>query len=101
MKTIHKYFLADTGGMNVFGAQALNLPVGSKPIHGGIQDGKRVVWVEVEVDSVGGNYVHRTVRHNFYVVGTGRKIPDSTQYLSTFFEGSFVWHLYWMVGDTA
>ena len=54
-----------------------------------MQNGKPCIWTEVDLkrqDEFFALWV--------YVVGTGHLIPESTEYLGTVFDGSFVWHIF-------
>jgi hypothetical protein len=54
----------------------------------GIQDGKVVVWFEVDPSAPDNDML-------LYSVGTGfGKVPVCCRFIGTVMEGSFVWHIY-------
>lgn len=79
MKTVYKY---PTG--------EIQIPKGAKVLTAEIQNEKVCIWAEVDTEQV---LEHRT----FHVYGTGHLIPEQACYVSTVFDGAFVWHIYEVV----
>jgi hypothetical protein len=92
MKTIYKYALELTD------RQAVSMPIGSKILYVGNQNGTICVWAEVDSD------VPYYRDHEFRIVGTGNPIdfptkPNETvwqyNFIGTVIMNPFVWHVYW------
>ena len=83
MRTIYKYCLS------LIGRQEIDLPMASKFVHLGEQDGEIFVWMEVyKKEEV-------TIRVPFFIFGTGHLIPDGITHISTIqMANGYVWHLY-------
>ena len=92
MKTIYKYPLELTD------RQAVSMPLVSKILSVGNQNGTICVWAEVDSGAP-----HNRV-YEFRIVGTGNPIDFSTKpnetswpynFLGTVIMNPFVWHVYW------
>jgi len=79
MKTIHKY--------EVFDALGLMLPCDAKVLTVQMQGDTPVMWVELTPQ-------FGVMQRQFRVYGTGQQIPDDAEYLATWQQPPFVWHLY-------
>ena len=77
MKTIYKY----PAYLNVA------MPIGARIIRVGQQEGSAYIWAIVDPNA-------DTEPRNFFVAGTGAGLPDSSEYIGTFEEGVFVWHVF-------
>jgi len=64
-----------------------DLPAGCKVIHGEMQGAEACIWVLFD-DSI-----KEKVASEFMVFGTGHEIPDEFEYLGTFQQPPFVWHV--------
>lgn len=78
--------------MGQFGSFELELPLGARFLKVAMQHGLPTLWFEVSQD------VPTHVR-DFLIVGTGQPLPipnegHALNYLETFFDGAYVWHLY-------
>ena len=85
MKTVYKY--------RVDGATEIRVPVGSKVIHVGMQNGAPYIWVEVSTNphlDIEGRY--------FEIAGTGWEIEDDAVHIGSVIDGAFVWHIYEVQG---
>jgi len=77
MKTIYKYSV-----------HALDMPIGAKILSVQMQDGRIVLWAEVDPDVA-------TEPCVFEVFGTGQQMTDTNrQYIGTVQDGPMVWHIY-------
>lgn len=68
----------------------LLLPKGAKILTAGRQGAACFLWALVDIDA------KEQVRH-FRWAGTGHDItetPENLRYVSTFFDGPFVWHIF-------
>lgn len=80
MITIHKY-----------GEGLVNMPKGAIVRKAGMQDGRVVIWAEVDTSQP------MELRH-FVTYGTGWEIGEEARcYIDTIFDGAFVWHVYEIV----
>lgn len=83
MRTIYKYQL------DITDAQFINAS-GFRPLYVDLQHGFPCLWAEVDTD-------RGLESERIYIVGTGNPVPlsDSIQYVGTFQQEEFVWHVYW------
>lgn len=66
----------------------LEMPRFSRVLAVQMQEETPCIWVEVEPDGL-------ISRRAFHIVGTGRELPpEAHQYLGTWQNGVYVWHLY-------
>lgn len=63
------------------------LPVGYKFLRVNFQDEQLMMWCEVNKDK-------KAEQANFQCFGTGHPIPPGAEWLTTFDDGPFVFHLY-------
>lgn len=82
MKTVFKYAFSHPAG-DVF-----EVPVGAQFLHAGIQAGVPCVWFEVDETQT------LKYRRTFVLVGTGVRVPESSEHRGTVLQGAFVWHFY-------
>jgi hypothetical protein len=82
MKTVWKYKIPDQTCLEV------ELPLGSYPLWGHIQDGEVTMWVEVDKENP-----EKKIR-KFYVYGTGYEIPFGARYVTTVYDVRWIWHIY-------
>lgn len=83
-RTVWKYEL------DVTDEQKIELPVGAKLLHVGVQRGKPCLWAEVNPDAA-------TAEHTIITVGTGHRLPDTNvEHVGTYLllDGDFVGHVY-------
>lgn len=84
-RTVWKYKLN-------MGATQMVLPLGSKVLLVGEQQGEPHIWVEQDpTDGADG------IQYTFYIVGTGHELPTGhahLDYQGSYFSGPFVWHIY-------
>lgn len=88
MKTIHKYRLNIDG--DTYYAE---IPSTATVVHVGTQDGALTIWAELPLDPPTPDWVRKTYR----VPGTGFTFPSEDVYVTTIFDGPFVWHVYEVV----
>jgi len=88
MKQVWKYPLQPTHDI-----QEIELPAGSAIVHVGEQAGNICVWAEV-----GQKEPDKKETRKFRIVGTGWDIEAEWKYVSTAIMGSFVWHVYEVIG---
>lgn len=83
MTRIYKYELA------LQHRQILNLPVGAKIRHIGVQNGTFQLWAEI-------NPKNDVEPRTFIIYGTGHDIEENRflEYLQTVCHNKFVWHFY-------
>jgi hypothetical protein len=82
MRTIYKYLVP------IEDSFIIPLPPGSKVLQFALQGDEPMIWVEVEPSPQG------LEARTFHIVGTGRKIPTSSEYVGTVQMDGYVWHLY-------
>jgi len=85
MKTIYKYPL------NSDRISVINLPINAKILTAAIQNKIICIWAEVDTKTP-------TKERFFEIFGTGWEIPQDMgierKYVSTVFDGPYVWHVY-------
>jgi len=87
MRVIYKY------GINAPGLTELTLPAGAKPLAVGLQNGKPVVWVDIDIDQP-------EVEYELHTFGTGQSLPtDTVNYVGTLVQDWLVWHVYYQLAD--
>lgn len=79
MRAIYKYQMASPGN-----GVAIEMPIGARIVHLGMQDGAIMAWAEVTPDQ------HLTLRR-FVTFGTGREFKGT--YVGTVLDGTRVWHV--------
>ena len=77
MKTIWKYVM--TGN-------AISMPEGATVLYGAMQDKEFCIWAMVDTEQP-------VCSRTFDVVRTGQFVPSKMRYVSTYMDGSFVWHI--------
>lgn len=79
-RTIHKFDLTDV---------TTAIPVGGRALvrHVGMQNGQPKVWIEHDLNTHGGTLT-------LALIGTGHQVPEYIDFVGTFFDESFVWHVY-------
>lgn len=83
MKTIFKYEL------NVHDV-ILKLPLGAEILNVQLQNGKPVLWALV-------NPENELVDRSICIVGTGWDVKGNMQYINTYMDGYFVWHVFELI----
>ena len=83
MKTIYKYLVPQQTKFE------LEIPRGSKFLTLQKQNNSQAIWFEVDTEE-------KKMRIKFEIYGTGWNLNSSMdkQYLGTFVDGAYVWHLY-------
>lgn len=88
MMTIHKF---STRAI----VTTLQLPANAKPLSWQLQDGNKMLWVELDTDEPNINRV-------FEIFGTGNELGEANKvFIGTVQQNSFVWHLYEIVNELA
>lgn len=83
MRTVWKYTVN-----TMYNKQHFSMPEGAKVLHVDEQNGLICLWAEVNVYS-------REVSRYFYIIGTGRKIPDEVgDFLGTALIDGLVFHVF-------
>ena len=86
MKRIFKYTLQTKDSFELL------LPKGLRILKLGMSKGNPCVWALINPNE----FIHEI--HRFRIFGTGHEISDEEfarlTYIDTYFEGSFVWHLF-------
>ena len=57
------------------------------PLKMNFKDGKIFLWLMVDPES-------EVETRYFRIIGTGQKIPKHSEYVDTFFDDPYVWHLF-------
>ncbi len=72
------------------GLTQIELPVESKVVLAGVQDGVIYIWVEQPTGDVAKHI------ETFYVIGTGRDITGhkNMDHVGSVLQGPFIWHIY-------
>lgn len=84
MRTVHKQIL------QIEDKQIIEVPVGAKLLHVGLQNSQACIWYECETENM---YESRTI----YCFGTGHKMPEmDLNYIGTviMLNGALVFHFY-------
>lgn len=71
------------------GEVAVDMPLASKVLTLQVQHGTPTLWAEVILEEP-----RRTETRRFVVHGTGHTVPWDCEYVGTWLDGAFVWHLY-------
>lgn len=89
-RTVWKFPLT---GITVEGEVNLRMPVNSQPLCIQVQEGKPCLWVLAYPNNPQMDY-------HFYIVGTGQPVESDWQYVGTWQEPPYVWHLFheWTLG---
>jgi hypothetical protein len=82
MNTIWKYTLQPALGMI-----SHDIPTPHTLRSFQVQNGLPCMWVEM-------NPSDSSVRYRFITIGTGHPVPDNSDYIGTYLDGPFVWHVY-------
>lgn len=83
MKTIWKYNLLRLGD------QQIEMPKGAKPLSVAMQDGRLVLWSEVDTEQ------YTTELVTVYIIGTGNPMPERPlRFIGTAQDGLLVWHIF-------
>lgn len=69
------------------GAQVIEMPDDATLLTAQMQYRTPMLWAKVNPNLL-------TRRRRIVVVGTGHAAPDDARYISTFQDGSFVWHVF-------
>lgn len=64
-----------------------HLPAGYRLRHVGHQDGEPMLWVEGDPSTI-------SKPVTFAVLGTGKLIPGNWEWVGTYQEGPYVWHVF-------
>ena len=80
MKKVFKYELH---AMDV----TLKLPLGAEILNVQLQNDRRVLWALVDPNNV-------EVDRSICIVGTGWDVEDNMEYINTYMDGYFVWHVF-------
>lgn len=82
MNTIYKYPIEITDD------QTIDMPEGAQVVHAGLDpQGQPCLWAKV-------NNRVRTEPRRIQVRGTGHPLPDDAEWVGTFTQGPFVWHVF-------
>jgi hypothetical protein len=86
MRTVYKYPLHVDYQQTIRVSREVG--VSSKIVHVGLDPtGMPCVWVENRPGPINELFV-------IFVVGTGQPIPENTEHVGSFVQGSYVWHAY-------
>lgn len=86
MKTVYKYHITYDG--------VLQLPIGAEILTVGMQDDRITMWALIDSDA------ELEIRV-FAVYGTGWQIQEpNVKFISTVFDGAYVWHLFEVFNET-
>ena len=66
---------------------AISMPRGAEIVCINMQGSIPCLWATVQPDN-------SSITRRFFVVGTGNPLPEDGIYRGTWFDGSFVWHLF-------
>lgn len=86
MKTVYKYHITHDG--------VHQLPIGAEILTVGMQDDRITMWALIDSDA-------ELETRVFAAHGTGWQIEDSNiKFISTIFDGDYVWHLFEVFNET-
>lgn len=97
MEEIKKYRLPERIIVGKFesnrteGKLLFRIPEACRILHVDVKDGKWCLWAEI--DPVGED-MQTFVDVRLELIGTGDAVPEDGDWLKTYIEGPFVWHLY-------
>lgn len=89
MRRIYKYPIEH-------GVCTIELPFRARVVHVGHQNGDPMIWAEVDPENVA-----LPDRRCFVHVGTGRDVQQGDEYVGSYQEGAFVWHVFERGFDSA
>ena len=76
------------------GWERITVPVRSKVVMAGHQDGIPTVWLEVGTKIILSDKKPAMENRVFYLYGTGHDIHDGDRHVGSYQEGALVWHIY-------
>ena len=65
----------------------VEMPLGAIPLFVGVQDGKPMLWAEIDTR-------HEKREYLFHCIGTGHAAPYLSEYVGSVQRGTWVWHFY-------
>ena len=89
MKVVYKYEIPNDRG------HVVKLPADARVVQVGMQDDRLMLWAEHGWPDANTSHVARY----FDVFGTGHPIPFESEYVGTFFDGPYVFHVYEITAD--
>jgi hypothetical protein len=81
MKTIHKYPLISQDC-------TLTLPAGAEILTVKLQNEKPTLWAVVNPNT------SEVEERHICIIGTGWQVEDNMEYITTYLDGYFVWHVF-------
>jgi len=85
MKIVYKYKIS------IFDDTLIWLPKGAEVLHADTQDDDIYIWALI-------NPENKSEGRTFTVYGTGHEIHENVKYITTFFHGRYVWHVFEVLG---
>lgn len=74
--------------IDITSQQFIEMPKGAKLLHVALDGwGKPCIWAQVDTDQP-------KVKRMFFIYGTGAPMRHHENYVGTFVEGKFVWHVF-------
>jgi len=86
MKTIYKYTIP-SNNRDEIDHEDIVMPKDAQLLHCAIINRISYLWAEVDCNEI------ESIRR-IYLIGTGRRVPYSAEYLTTVIDGPFVFHIY-------
>lgn len=96
MKTIHRFPIDMEEVVDNGGKFEVEAPIGAKILHVDVQERapfQPSMWVQLEDDR------KPVLKHTFEIVGTGHQAPERGEYVGSWQQHGFVWHLYEVIGS--
>lgn len=90
MTVIHKQSLGTL--QDIANAINLNREIeihqGARPVLFGKQQDRFTVWYEVDTGEP-------IITYEWFISGTGIRLPENARHIGSIIDGAFVWHFYW------
>jgi len=84
---ILKYPLYTSGQAPIIGHFVINMPLMARIVKVAIQRGVPTIWAMCPRD------FDQNMEYHMFIAPTGGVIPGEFEYVATYFDGPFVWHL--------
>lgn len=95
MKQIWRFPIDMTEAANNEARFTLEVPVGARILHVALLQRaphEPSLWIKFDPD-------REPVTHTFEIVGTGNPVPEHSEYVGTWQQDGYVWHLFEVIGS--
>ena len=81
--------------ISIFKKTTIEVSFSGRVVHCGSQNNTPCLWILVDTDPN-----DFAIKRTFEIVGTGWETPDNYNYVGTYQQGEFVWHIMEVENDT-